>query len=329
MHRDMRIEPSKRKRRKNMPISIPKIAGIHEKLPSGLSYPVNLMVASPESRRKSTFVHPHVRMDSSTEWCFIEIDKDVSISSPAFCFFQMSGELSLIKLIELGYELCGSYTSPVIKRNDLCDKINARFPVSGGDNRSTKIAQNDLYGLPQLTNIKELKAFTSRMKGENQYNWVSRALRYIVDGSASPMETILVMLLILPYKYGGYGLPAPELNKRINTRKEATYRPGKVYYICDLFWPKANLAVEYDSDAYHTGTYHIVKDSKRRLELTMLGIDVITVTGNQVRDIPSFERIAKLIAQRLHKRLQYDNSKFLKAQHNLRDILLNSEKYEG
>jgi len=163
----------------------------------------------------------------------------------------------------------------------------------------------------------------SRLKGISGHVNVSRALRYIVDGSASPMETILVMLLTLPYKLGGYGLPPPELNKKIEFGKSAAHRYGKAFYVCDLFWPKDNLAIEYDSALYHTGAERINNDSKKRMDLAILGIDVITVTNKQIQRRDMFDDLSKLIAGKLQKRLRYENDKFRKAQRELHSLLLN------
>jgi len=261
----------------------------------------------------------------------------------------MANYVHIVKLIELGMEFCGYYCLPVTTGESSPTTRNDNIPISAGDNLSTidtgdnlstidigrkamdvgdNAKNNDemLYDHPQLTNTKELKTFTSRMIGISGYKKVSRAMRYILDGSASPMETMLVMLLTLPYKLGGYGLPAPELNKRISAGTEIKKRWGKAFYVCDLFWQEVNLAVEYDSDLYHTGAKRIASDSKKRLDLAMLGIDVITVTSIQIRNNTSFNSIAKLIAKKLQKQLQYNDAQFIKAQRNLRDLLLNTEK---
>ncbi|MCL1896611.1 MAG: hypothetical protein FWG03_08705, partial [Clostridiales bacterium] len=275
-----------------------------------------------------------------------------AVSAPPFCFFQMAGELPLVKLVELGLELCGSYSLPAI-----CGQGNGRGNKQGvkegiddktlhGDRESVvdrrlyshweeaagealhgqgeEVIDNTAYGLPQLTTIKAIKAFTARMEGVSGQKKASRALRYIANGSGSPMETILFMLLTLPNNLGGYGLPAPELNKRIDKGNTAKGRPepGKEYYVCDLFWPEARIAVEYDSNLYHTGADRIASDAKKRLDYKALGITPITVTSGQVRDAIEFEGVAKLIARGLQRQLRCKNPQFLKAKRELRSLLL-------
>ena len=95
------------------------------------------------------------------------------------------------------------------------------------------------------------------------------------------METKLAMLLTLPYKHGGYGLIAPEMNSQIIPAKTAKRSVGKKYYSCDLFWHDYDLAVEYDSDLFHTGTTRIANDSKRRNALTALALPLLRLPGSK------------------------------------------------
>lgn len=54
-----------------------------------------------------------------------------------------------------------------------------------------------------------------------------------------------------------------------------------------MFWPEANVAIEYDSDLEHTGSARIAEDAQRRNDLTALGITTITATREQVMDAGS------------------------------------------
>jgi len=233
--------------------------------------------------------------------CFIEAESGFEVSSPEFCFLQMAGTLSLPRLIELGYELCGSYSLPVA--SDL------------------KLPERGFYKRLPLTNIKKLTAFITSMSGFKGHKKATRALRYILEGSASPMETKLSMLLTLPYQLGGFGLPKPELNARIVPRKADRRITNKEFYICDLFWPDKGIAVEYNSNQFHTGSTHITDDAKKSNTLTAMGVLVIPVTAQQIFDNYEFERVARVIAKRLGKRLVYKNPGFAAAHDNLRDIL--------
>lgn len=251
------------------------------------------------------------------------------MSSPEFCFFQLATKLSLIELIELGFELCGSYSLP---RNTTTNKDNApdkgKAPNENCDmnpNANTDSSQKTLFNRTPLSSIKKLLMFTLHMEGVHGRSRALQALRYIVENSASPMETTLVMLLTLPYKLGGYGFPYPKLNSRITPAKAAKGSANKAFYSCDLFWPDKALAVEYDSDAYHTGPERIASDSKRRNSLTSMGIQVITVTNQQIRNTEEFNKVAKQLATGLEKRLQFKNPGFTEARNALRSALLSAD----
>jgi len=204
-------------------------------------------------------------------------------------------------LIELGYEMCGSYSLPV-----------------AGDQ---KTPGRGFYNRLPLSNIKKLTEFIASMPGFKGRKKAARALRFILDGSASPMETKLSILLTLPYKLGGFGLPMPELNVRIKPRKTDRRTTGKEFYVCDLFWPDKDVAVEYDSNLFHTGSAHITDDSKKRNALKAMGIGVITVTTQQIYDNSEFEMAARTIAKDLDKRLVYKNPGFAAAHDELRRLL--------
>jgi len=288
------------------PAKPPDTTSIQKALIRGIPAPLDVAVKVPEARRESQITKPHVMSCHLPEGCFVEAGGGVFVSSPELCFFQMARELSLIRLIELGFEFCGTYSLAAeytIRTNPVAAKVGLNVRRS-------------------LTTKKKLLAFSSRIKGERGTAKALRALRYISDGSASPMETILVMFLSLPCKLGGYGLPMPELNARIDPVKAAKKSASKDYYFCDLYWPDANVPVEYDSDTHHTGAERIASDNKRRNSLTVAGVNVITVTNQLIRNRKELEKVAKQLAAITGKRLRTStNPKFFEAQNELRTLL--------
>jgi hypothetical protein len=212
----------------------------------------------------------------------------------------MATKLNLINLIQLGFELCGTYSLPahsepyVAKTQESLDK--------------------GFVSCEALTNVKKLAGLISKLSGIHGHKRAMRALQFVADNSASPMETKLTMFLTLPYRLGGYGLPMPLLNPRI---EGSSYR-------CDLFWPKVKLAVEYDSDQFHTGADRIARDSMRRNDLALLGITVVTVTRQQVRNSVRFRETATLLSKHLEKRLQFRDPVFSECHFALKALLIQS-----
>jgi len=269
---------------------------------TGLTLPLHIMLNNPINRWQSPVMKQHVFTGSIPVDGFIEAEEGLMVSSPEFCFLQLAGEFALAELIELGYELCGEYA----------------MPVAG----EQKAPERGFYNRQALTNTKKLDAFIANASGVKGCKNARRATRYLLDESASPMETKLSMLLTLPYKLGGFGLIPPVLNSRIIPSKAARKTSDKNYYSLDLFWPDYNLAVEYDSDLFHTGSQHITNDSKKRNTLVSMGVVVITVTKQQLFSSSEFEKVARILAGLLGKRLQFKNLEFAVTHRELRDQLL-------
>ena len=271
-------------------------------LPGKFKLPLHIMLGKPETRWKTPSMKQHVFTGRTHDGCFINIDDKLFVSSPEFCFLQLAGKITLLRLITIGYELCGTYSIPAAK-----DK-NA--PKKG------------FYNRRPLTSTKKIAAFLARMPGVKGHQKAMRALRYILDDSASPMETNLAIILTLPYKLGGFGFIRPELNKRIVLSKTDKPFSDKMSYVCDLFWPDYGLAVEYDSALFHAGQKQIAEDSQKRTALAMMGVMVLTVTKQQIYDEKEFEKTTRAIATCLGKRLAFKNPGFRTAHLELREQLL-------
>lgn len=263
------------------------------------------MVSTLGSRRPSNAIRPRVCSKPLPEGAFVSVGNGLYVSTPEFCFFQMASEYPFAKLIALGFELCGSYSMPV--------KV---FPGAQQDN-----SDQPVYNLLQLTNKKKLKTFTDRMDGWTGHRKAKKASRYIANNSASPMESILTILLTLPYKYGGYGLSMPELNGRIYPEKGTKKFSGREFYRGDLLWRNAGVVAEYNSDIEHSSPERIARDAIRRSDLALCGITEVTVTKGQIKNVELLDNVAKQIANKIGKRLRYKNPEFSKTQRELQRIL--------
>ncbi|MCL1906447.1 MAG: hypothetical protein FWG08_00785 [Propionibacteriaceae bacterium] len=160
------------------------------------------------------------------------------------------------------------------------------------------------------------------MKDVRGHVKAGRALSYVIDNSGSPMETILVMLLTLPYRLGGFGLPKPSLNVKVEPSKSTVKSSDRMYYICDLLWEQKKLAVEYDSEQYHSGAEKIYRDSKRRNLLSVMGYPPIILTKQQLYSMTELEKVVYLLARKLGKQLKHRSSGFAVAHRELRRVLL-------
>lgn len=267
----------------------PKKEDLAEPGPWWLTRPLHVLVGEATSRRVSSEVVSHVQSGPLPARAILDTQNGFCVCSPELCFVQTARSLGLAKTIELGYELCGTYD----------------------------ISVDDLRECAPLTSVERLTAFVEAVGAVHGKRTAVRALRYVVDGSASPRETILTMLLCLPYSLGGYGIPMPLLNYKVDLGKREQRIAGRGSLRCDLYWPDAKLAVEYEGQI-HAEPDRISKDSMRRDALISRGITVVTVTKWQLNDGGELNGIAHVIAERVGKRLRYKDPEFTRASLALR-----------
>ena len=206
----------------------------------------------------------HAVPEACKEDSFVTLG-EYGLASPELCFLQMASQLDLIDLVLLGFRLCGDYRPSEL-----------RFRT--GD-------------LP-LTSPKALSKYVEDHPGCKGVKRARQALRYVLAGSNSTMESRLTIALIFPPRWGGYGFSFPELNAAI----AGTERKG------DLCWLDKRLVVEYDSRLHHETSFAQERDSVRRAELGFCGFGVITVTRAQVEDPLLFDTVASCIARALGER---------------------------
>ena len=264
--------------------------------PGGCELPVHVLVGDDDVRTTTSEVVSRTwgSLPAASE-LFADAGEGFLVSLPEFCFLQVASKTSLANLIQLGFELCGIYA------------LSKYGPAS---RRSAP-----------LTSVARLKTFVEKAEGAPGRKKALRALRYVLDGSASPKETELVMLLCLPYKLGGYGIDAPRLNYHVDVPPSLRKMASKSYCECDVCWPEAKLTIEYDSLLHHSGEDAVTRDSKRSNTLIALGYTVISATNVQVSSGEDLNKLANLVAKRTGKRLRFQDPGFTHKQFELRALL--------
>ena len=263
--------------------------------PAGCTLPLCTLVGSVDVRTRTPAVLSSF-CSVLPERSFVDAGEGFLMSTPEFCFLQMANRLSLARLIMLGYELCGTYV--------LVDK----GPAPRRD--------------APLTTVAKLRTFVEGASNARGRKKALRALHYVLDRSASPMESALAMLLCLPYGLGGYGLPEPRLNYRVDVPPSFRAMADRKHCVCDLCWPESKLAAEYDSELHHVDPERRESDARRRSTLIALGFTVITVFPGHITDSGTFNRLARQVAKLTGKRLRYHDPEFTRKHLELREQLL-------
>lgn len=246
--------------------------------------PVDVLIFDERQRRRSNDVTCHLWQTNLPEGAFYKA-RGVYISSPEFTFLQLASVLSIEQLIALGCELCGSYVL-------LPEGVTHPGSLDSMPKR-----------LSPLTNAGKMGAFIEACGKARGKEKAARALKYVVDGSRSPMETMAYMLLCLPVALGGYGLPKPEMNAVIPLDDEAKAIARRGHCEGDLCWLDPKLDIEYHGEV-HVGASQMKSDVGRELGIEHMGWRVMTITSPQVLDAVQLEVVAKEAAARIGKRLR-------------------------
>lgn len=226
----------------------------------------------------------------------LSVSSTIDVVSPELCLVQMAAEMDGIELIQLCSEFCGFYTLADGRRGDFL----ARLP---------------------LTSVARLVAYSERLQGAKGLGAFRATLPVLADGSASPRETAMYLLLCLPRARGGYGLPKPELNKAVPLSSAVAKAFGSGVYVADMVWAEQRVIVEYDGLEGHTGRDRIARDASRRDALVAEGYDLFVVTNDQILNRKAFEEIAKAVARRLDVGMRIRSQKFDPRHDALREAL--------
>lgn len=252
---------------------------------------VHLLVKTHEAARHSRDVAVHTTSLELGPADFHLAAPGVFVCSPEFALIQSAQTLGEIEFLRIAFALCGTY----------------------------RVGINDAYPLTTPLRINQM---LDRMTGLNGAKFARRLIPHILAGAASPRETQLVLHLCLPYRMGGYGIPHPQLNPRIDLPAHVQRLTGNSVLFPDLFWPDKNIAVEYDSDKWHTGSSRIANDARRRNILVHLGITEICITKRQFNDLIAFDKTARILSRQLRHRIHPRSEEFRGRQMKLRKQLL-------
>ncbi len=244
------------------------LSPILDYLPSG--HTLDILVGRHADRRDAKGARIRIWSTTLPRHSLAQLAPGVQISSPEFVFLQMAREWPLHDLIQLGFELCGTYA------------LAPHAPRGFTSRRNP------------LTTPERLIAFLKECPNATGVKKARRAAKYVIAGSASPMETALTMILCLPPLCGGFGFPQPALNKTMTLHIASSEAGRKRTRTCrcDLLWPDASLAIEYESDAEHLSSQKFGEDSIRRNDLTSTDITVLTVTKKQVLNLAHWPVLA-------------------------------------
>lgn len=163
--------------------------------------PAHLLIGSGSRCRSNDRAIAHLCQAEIPRRALCRLNASTVLASPNLALCQMAARpRDPIALLQLLWEACGTYGTPLAG------------PASFAETA---------FDLLPLTSLRSLRAFCSRNSHLNGAAKIARMLKYVADGSASPRETGLALLLGLPFRYGGYNLGIPIMNHEVKASKKA------------------------------------------------------------------------------------------------------------
>lgn len=296
----------------------------------GVGFPIHV-AADRKPTGSTPLLVPHFRSGSYGQGELRQVAEGIYVTSPARTLLDLARSRSLMGLALLMFEFLGIYArSPQTSRACLaCDLLEANGtlwrgsshriiaysnaggqPLSFADRSGRQLpwepcftvggTLSDLWKRPPLLTSEDLVACARSAESAQGLKRYDRAVRLALPGSASPEESLFVLMATAPRKLGGEGLPAPSLNRRVMLSRSAARAYGSDSCVGDAIWlppvalDQRSMCVEIIGRQFHGDAG---KDDARANALCASGVDVIHVDHAQMASLDRWEVIIDLIAK--------------------------------
>ena len=161
------------------------------------------------------------------------------------------------------------------------------------------------YNVKPLMSSESLERVSVEVGDSQGTRRARRVSRLMLEGSASPMETVLALMLSLPLDFGGFGLEKPQLNHPIDVSAHNGGISDRDVVTPDFLWARQMIVLEYDSEEFHAalGDGRSRRDATRTNILAALGYRTLRATPQMIRSLPGLELLARQIAEALGETL--------------------------
>lgn len=258
--------------------------------------PLHILVPCDADRRRLEGAVCHICSQPVQAGSLRAIGSGVFVADIRLCALQAATYLDRLELVEYLYEICGSYALPLQPDGDYLER-------------------------PPLTSVEELSRYADGIAGTRGVEEFKSALRYVRDGSRSPMETAFAMLLVLPKRFGGLGIRDMEMNHRVQVtgRARALTRRKELYF--DAYHAGSRTDFEYNG-FHHDEDERRVIDEERRSALASMGYGIIEVSRGSIMVPANFKRCMSTIMRRVGIRPSRLPDGFEQKQEELRQFVL-------
>lgn len=238
----------------------------------------------------------HVLGGRSWDGLLVHAAPDVYVADEPLCFVQAATWMSELELLEYAFELVGDYEQLL------------------GENGWTYIER------PRRHTKVTLAADLDGLSGVRGVARARRALGRACEGSRSPMETALAMMVVAPRSAGGLGYAGIVMNERVDVPRELRRHYSSPYFELDVYAPRHGVGLEYDGDD-HARLDRRTHDVDRASALGDMGYEVRNVTARHFSRQLELHRVLAWFADRLHLRINMDDA-FQRRQNELRKFVI-------
>ncbi len=254
---------------------------------------VHFLCLDPKQRRHAAGMVCHAREALPPERSILSLGNGFSVVSPELSFLEMGAKYPVERLAQYGTTLCGKYGIRAADRSIAAIGPNAN--------------DAELFKRSPITSQDLIESYIASCCPLHGRRIAKRALPYIFDRSRSPMETATVLLLSMPYRYGGRNLPRPQLNIPVAVKQPVQVRnwDGSITALkafeCDLVWRTKSgfVVVEYQGELGHSGESNIHRDARKHNALEGSGVKVRALTKETLLDFQLFSSFADDLAKML------------------------------
>lgn len=287
--------------------------------------PVDVLVPNAQYRRKGKHVRAHPWSNPVPANGMLRVHRHVLVSSPEFVMLQLanvhvragqSAEQAVTRYL-LERDPAGRARLDGIRPQDYAawDAIAARVGIARtamefvGTYRLGVGGAHTTYDRPALTRVDAIRAFAQGIPASCTYRHTGAfttlrdVLPWVLEGSASPMETDLALMLTLPRDCGGCGMPKPQLNA---VPKDARALGHRV----DMLWEDQRVVVEYESNEFHAGkgAQKVDADITRANGLRARGYTVLEITPGLLLDKVKYNGFVESLGRLLGMSLPHEGN---------------------
>ncbi len=247
--------------------------------------PITLLVPPGANRRFSNDVtcrYAPLELSNSTYvpvHSLIKLRSGLYLASPELVYLRMAEFSNLYELAAIGTNLCGRY---------YIDELADSYP------------QRSAF----ITTPSRLRKYCGSFNHVRGCGKALQALEWVKGNSGSPAETQLFLLLTIPTRRGGFGLPFDHLNHDVTPKSFAPFANQSNYSI-DIANIEMHVGVEYDGQLFHDNPE---KDKRRRNELKALGWDIFPIGKDILWNPERAIQFAHLLAKRMKIRFRPTNT---------------------